>query len=378
VVGPDGKQLDVQTYLNDRKEAALAGQVYNPDIGFALLSNVVGHPKYIYNPFYKEFSPRVAAAWDPSFDSGLLGDLFGRNKTVVRGGYSILYGRLNGVDLVLVPLLGTGLIQATQCNSPLMNGSCGGSAGSTPGNAFRLGPTANGFDGLAAPLLQPSKTLPQPYYPGISGIASGAGEGLDPNFRPNMSQQWDLTIQRQINPKVTLEVGYIGRKITHEYQPININAVPYMLTINGQSFAKAYGQMVWQYCGGAQGLAGGNCGGPGGSVVSPNSLTPQPFFEKSLSPGYCLGYASCTAAVAAKEGLTGNGNIELNAVWTLYSDLDNGGFDTSIVPRSMMNTPIPGSPNGANGQLTSGLAMNASVGYSNYNGGFVQIKTSDW
>ena len=378
VVGPDGKQINIETYLNDRKDAALQGQVYNPDIGFALLSNVVGHPKYIYNPFYKEFSPRVAAAWNPSFDSGLLGDLFGRNKTVLRGGYSILYGRLNGVDLVLVPLLGTGLIQATQCNSPLMNGSCGGSAGATPGTAFRVGPTGNGFDGLAAPLLQASTTLPQPYYPGISGIAAGAGEGLDSNFRPNMSQQWDVTIQRQINPKVTLEVGYIGRKITHEYQPLNMNAVPYMLTINGQSFAKAYGQMVWQYCRGAQGLAGGNCGGPGGNVVSPNSLTPQPFFEKSLSPGYCLGYTSCTAAVAAKEGLAGSGNIELNAVWSLYSDLDNGGFDTSIVPRSMLNTPIPGSPNGANGQLTSGVAMNASIGYANYNGGFVQIKTSDW
>jgi hypothetical protein len=35
-------------------------------------------------------------------------------------------------------------------------------------------------------------------------------------------------------------VGYIGRRITHEYQPVNINAVPYMMTLGGQSFAKAY------------------------------------------------------------------------------------------------------------------------------------------
>ena len=33
----------------------------------------------------------------------------------MRGGYGRIYGRLNGVDLVLVPLLGTGLIQAVQC-----------------------------------------------------------------------------------------------------------------------------------------------------------------------------------------------------------------------------------------------------------------------
>ena len=105
--------------MNSREQAALAGQVYNPQVGFALVGNVAGHPKYPYNPYYKSFSPRVAAAWNPSFDSGLLGSVFGQNKTVIRGGYSILYGRLNGVDLVLVPLLGTGLIQAVQCVSPL-------------------------------------------------------------------------------------------------------------------------------------------------------------------------------------------------------------------------------------------------------------------
>ena len=117
-----------------------------------MIGNVAGHPKYPYNPFYKSFSPRVAAAWNPSFDNGLLGSVFGQNKTVIRGGYSILYGRLNGVDLVLVPLLGTGLIQAVQCVSPLANGSCGGPGGATPGTAWRIGPTAGGFNGLVAPL----------------------------------------------------------------------------------------------------------------------------------------------------------------------------------------------------------------------------------
>ncbi len=34
---------------------------------------------------------------------------------------------------------------------------------------------------------------------------------------------------------MTVELGYIGRRITHEYQPININAVPYMMTKGGQT-----------------------------------------------------------------------------------------------------------------------------------------------
>ena len=387
LVDPNNKPIDTMAYLNSREQAALAGQDYNPDVGFTLVHNVAGHPKYPYNPYYKSFSPRVAAAWNPSFDSGLLGDVFGRNKTVVRGGYSILYGRLNGVGLVLVPLLGTGLIQAVQCFGPLMDGTCSGGTG-TPANAFRIGPTDNGFNGLVAPLPAASKTLSQPDYPGINEIAAGAGEGLDPNFRPSMSQQFDFTIQRQINSKVMVEFGYMGRKITHEFQPININAVPYMMTIGGQSFAKAYGQMVWQYCGGNAGLAGGNCGGFGANVTNPNSLTPQPFFEHALNPAYCAGYASCTAAVAAKEGgyKLGNpnpsdilsSNITQNNLWALWSDLDNGAFN---FPRTMMNTPIncpTGAEIGCNGQLTSGVGMNASVGYGNYNAAFITVKMSQW
>ena len=63
--------------------------------------------KYPYDPFYGSFSPRVGVAWNPSFSKA----------TVVRGGYGRIYGRLNGVDLVLVPLLGVGLIQPVQCQT---------------------------------------------------------------------------------------------------------------------------------------------------------------------------------------------------------------------------------------------------------------------
>src|SRR6266581_1909893 len=83
-----------------------------------------GGQKYPYKPFYGSFSPRVAVAWNPNFDSGIGASAFGHGKTVIRGGFSLLYGRLNGVDLVLVPLLGTGLIQAVQCVSPVASGGC--------------------------------------------------------------------------------------------------------------------------------------------------------------------------------------------------------------------------------------------------------------
>jgi hypothetical protein len=389
-VDQNGKPLSTEDFLSKREQAALAGQVYNPYVGFSLVHNVTGHPKYPYQPFYGGFSPRVAAAWNPSFDSGLLGDVFGRNKTVVRGGYGILYGRLNGVALLLTPLLSTGMIQPVQCYSPLnaagaaANGGdpCGGT--STPNTAWRIGLSGGGaganFDGLTAPIVPALPTLPQPDYPGVNAVSAGASEALDYHFRPSMSQEYNLTVQRQINAKTTIEFGYLGRKYTHDLQSININAVPYMMNVGGQSFAKAYGQLAWQYCGGASGLAGGNCGGPSASnqfINNPNLVTPQAFFETALggkTSAYCSGYSSCTAAVAANEGFNGTGNLNSNFVYSLYSDLDNGAFTFA---RSMMNTPIPGNEFGANGQI-GGIAMDVSNGYGNYNAAFVSWKMTDW
>jgi len=48
---------------------------------------------------------------------------------------------------------------------------------------------------------------------------------------------FDLTIQRQLTNRFFWKWLH-RRRITHEYQPVNINAVPYMMTMGGQSFDK--------------------------------------------------------------------------------------------------------------------------------------------
>lgn len=384
-VDASDQPIDTESYLTARKRAALQGQVYNPQVGFALVGNTGSGLKYPYDPFYGEFSPRLAAAWNPHFDAdSLAGKIFGEDKSVLRGGYGRIYGRLNGVDLVLVPLLGTGLIQPVQCFANINNGTCGAGGTATPSNAFRIG-----INGMTAPLqtdpsISPSATLVQPDFPGINAIAAGAGEALDPHFRPNVVDSFDLTYQRQLSRNLTLEVGYIGRRITHEYQPININAVPYMMTLGGQQFQDAYKNVVLQYCGGMAGLAGGGC------AQNAAAVKPQAFFETALAgTGYCTP-GNCTAAVVANEG----SNFASQQVWTLWSDLDSGvgcpgGTGTCTpangssggafaFPRSMMNTHIPGSPFGGQGQLTSGVGINASVGHGNYNAGFASLKMNEW
>jgi hypothetical protein len=387
LVDPSGQQLDSASYLKQREDAALAGQVFNPEIGYALVGNTGSGQKYPYDPYYGSFSPRLAAAWSPNYTDGLLGHIVGNNKTVVRGGYSRVYGRLNGVNLVLVPLLGVGLIQAVECSNNFMPGavapvSAGPQCGSTHptvANAFRIQ-----TDGPTAPIPAPTATLPQPTIPGINNTSAATGDVLDPHFRPNVVDSFDFTIQRQLTPKILLEVGYIGRRITHEYQPININSVPYMMTLGGQQFQKAYASLETQLgCATSYAACGANI--PSGALATTanlkayaNGFTPQPFFEAALggpTSAYCSGYSSCTAAVVYNEGLTGNQNLLSQSVWSMWSDLDNGDF---TFPRTMMNTPIPGSPLGGNGQMTSGIAVNASIGHGNYNGAFVSLKTNNW
>jgi len=360
MVDSSDQPISGAAYLKQRRREALQGINYNPEIGFALVGNTGSGLKYPYSPFYGEFSPRIAAAWSPHFDANsFAGRIFGREDTVVRGGYGRVFGRLNGVGLVLVPLLGPGLLQPVQCRTGLSNGTCGAALSNTASTAFRIS-----VDGLTAPLQQASATLPQPYFPGVNGISAATASVLDPNFRPNQVDSFDLTLQRQLSHKVILEFGYIGRRITNEYQPINLNAVPYMMTQGGQQFAQAYKTAVLQYCGGIAGLAGGGCAKNAAAVTS------QPFFEAAMKPAYCAGFATCTAAVVANEG----GNLANAQVWTMWSDLDAAGFNFGTTMMNNTNLAI----GATSPQMTSGPADNGSYGYGNYNGGFVSLKMADW
>jgi hypothetical protein len=380
-----GNAIRIQDYLNNRQSAALSGQVYNPEIGFALLKNVGGTGrKYPYDPYYAAFSPRLSFAWNPKFQNQNLARLFGDGATVLRGGYGRIYGRINGDVQVLNPLLSPGLILATQCKyaqSPITGSGTCTQTNFNETTAYRFG-TAAGLDGVAPALTNAPlpATLAQPYHPGFDGPGVSIASPVDVSMRPNDVDTFNFSIQRQINNKMLVEVGYIGRLVHHEYIMQNPNVIPYMMSLGGQSFASAYLAIEGAFgCATSASLCSATAAKAGTKTTSVNPIVaPQPFFESALNPAYCAGYSSCTAAVVAKQA----SNFGAQNVFTIWQALDNntngsGGSGFNFA-RSLMGTPTSSATYGGAGQVVTGLSIGTPNGYSTYHGGYVSFKTSNF
>jgi hypothetical protein len=354
LVDSTGRQIDTQSYLAQRQQAALQGLVYNPQIGFGLIDSVTGHPSYMYNPFYHAFSPRIAIAWNPD-----LGNSLGGKATVFRGGYGRIYGRLNGVGLVLAPLLSPGLIYPASCGNVFRggpNGSCG-TTGPNLNTAFRIG-----TDGTSPVIPVPAQTVTQPSFPGINGNATAATAApLDPNTRPNSVDSFDLTIQHQFSSKVLVEVGGISRWIHNTLLSINLNSVPYMMTLGGQQFQAAYANLE-KAMGCATSIAACNAAKAGMTVA------PQPFFEAALAGTGFPCMPSCTQGLVDNPTLFGY--LQGQQVYSLWTTLDTGGKAPGF--------NFPASTLFGSGQISSNVLASTSLGHGNYNAVFATFKFNDW
>jgi hypothetical protein len=356
-VDPSGKPINSTQYFKNTVTDALNGQVYNPNVGFEPIHVVAGHPKYPFNPYYGGLSPRVALAWNPKFQSGFLNRITGNGKTVIRGGYSRLYDRNNGVDLVLVPLLGYGFGQTIRCSGAGTNGVCNGSSSTDPTNAFRLG-----VDGNTGPFPVVQQALPIPAVPGINSPAGSNLSFLSSDWRPGVNNGISISIQRELPDNIILEVAYVGKWSTHLYQGLDLNNVPWMMTRGGQMFSKAYAA-VW--------------------TADHNGVTAsaQPFLENSLPASYLAStnsaisafntanptspLALCTTVTCAYQtneggGPLGTGNITTENAYGAWADLDRTWTFGSALP--------------ATTQGYNSMIANTTAGFSNYQAGVVSLQ----
>jgi hypothetical protein len=164
--------------------------IYNPIGGNA------GRRNAYYQTDYDNFAPNIGVAWAPSFDEGFMGFLFGQNKTIIRGGYSHIYGN----DSIV-----TSINNAAVGNAGLARTGLITSAGN-----FRLGQGA--VPVIAPPALS---TFPRTYLqnngPGL-GNFFGTVFAIDPKLQTPMVKQYSVGFQREFFGNMALEIRYVGSR----------------------------------------------------------------------------------------------------------------------------------------------------------------------
>jgi len=315
-----GQTLTSNDYLNNARQAALQGSIYNPTL--AWLPSTKTPQKAVFNTDYGNVGPRIAAAWTPSFENSVWQHLFGtKGASVFRVGYAITYDRMNTVWSVLEPMLGPTFAQTINCRGPVIGGSCANS--STPTDAYRIGIDGPGVVPTASAVSSPL-VVGTPY-----------GETFayqpDPVIRTGHAHHIDLTIQRQLSGTMTVEVGYVGTIARNMREVNDITSPPYFYKdkASGQSFAAAYDNVANQLRAG----------------TLPSAVTPQPWFENQIGPGG-------TVTLATQDG----SDFTAGLLRTLWQSMQ------FLLPQPITNLQVQRIWNGTDG------------GYSNYHAFFATFR----
>jgi Carboxypeptidase regulatory-like domain/TonB dependent receptor len=158
-----------------------------------------GLPQSLRQTYKKNFQPRVSIAYRP----------FNDTKTVVRAGFGI-YTMTN---------LG-----------PLSFNNSG-----NPTSSLHTYSNTN-TAGANTPLI----SFPQTAPPSTGGPQLGGGtldQGVDPHFRDPQSNQWSVTVERQLNNNTSLRASYVGMhtyrlSITEDLNQIAASTTPYNTSVS--------------------------------------------------------------------------------------------------------------------------------------------------
>jgi hypothetical protein len=191
--------ISLESFLQNRAAAMVAGQAYNPPISYVLSGQANGKPPY-WRWDYGNVAPRFAFAWSPKADSGLRQRLFGgAGKSSIRGGYGIYYdhfgqGIVDSFDrngsFGLTTTIPNPIGQYTIDNSPRFSDI------NTIPPALIATPPTGGFPKLAP-----------------SGLPDGVANswGVDDRMKTPYSHVFDFSVSRELPGSLVLDVAYIGR-----------------------------------------------------------------------------------------------------------------------------------------------------------------------
>jgi hypothetical protein len=170
-----------------------------------------------YAPDYKNFAPRFALAYSPSFDTGIGNKLFGgAGMSSIRVGAGVFYDNIGqpiAVDSDLNGSPGT----ATALINPSQEFCLGGAdcpTGTIPATRFAgtcsLAAACTGLPSVGAgnPYFTVPTSATFPFTPEAN--VSNLGFAVDPGLRTPYSIHIDADIQRELPHHFVVDVGYVG------------------------------------------------------------------------------------------------------------------------------------------------------------------------
>ena len=370
--------LDIHQWLNQRETNMANGipSSASPLLSWDLAGSASGKPSW-FEPNKKDFAPRMALAWSPGFQGGLLKSVFGGpGKSSIRLGAGVFHDRLGQAmaaetDLNGSPGIGTPLIdgssQFTFANAPRFSGSC----------------TFTGCTGLPdlSNFFTPVTKVAFPYTP--PSDTTNLGFVIDNHLKTPYTIDLNASFQRNLGKGVVMDVAYVGtmgRRLLAKVdyaQYLNITDTQSKTTLF-QAFSqivKIAGQTPGQFNGGAN-IDPAN-------VAQLQTIKSIPFFDDLMPnmPAFTAGwygdskYASLTPTQAFYAYTIGS--------WTPSWSCALFAMDTVNTPTSFaFGLPTPWNstldPNGTGFVLFtpqfSSLPGWSNFGSSNYNSLQVSVR----
>jgi hypothetical protein len=332
-----GALLNGPDYMTAKLNAALNGQIYNPTVGFLPVGKA---GRGVVDVDYGNWAPRASFAWNPAGKKGLM-SWMGDRKTVIRGGFGLIYDRTNLVQTVLIPMLGVGYGQTINVQAPLcnVNGASGAGCDASAGagnvglSAFRVG-----VDGTLP--LPTVASVSSPVIPPVGKYSEILSFQADPKNKVGRSYNFDLSLQREIPGNMLVEVAFVGRHATRLPQAVSFSNAPYMFVdkASGQSFAQAYDTVA--------------------NALRANQPVPiQPWFENQL-PGIAQAKGSSGTSTAYVASALRSAFTTAN-LSSLFFNLDGYRRTLSL-------------PTYDNDQAQT-LFMRTYIGQANYMAGFITV-----
>lgn len=202
---------------------------------FNVLGTNAGKEFQYYKTDYNNFAPSIGIAYSPRFSSGIGKFLMGgEGKSVIRGGYSHIYGNdsiITSLNGTLATNLGLGranvsAVNSTNITSTILNDRLGGAL--TP---------------VGIPAFTP---LPRSFLQNNTATQGNFGQAnaVDPKLQIPLVEQYSFGFQREFFGNTAFEIRYVGTRSKNLARGVDLNQIDVVRNGFLGDFQRAQGNLA--------------------------------------------------------------------------------------------------------------------------------------